>query len=428
MPVSSTGPVPLSGLERLYAALTPCVFGTTLAAAYVSGASKAELCSRIGRVPEAGRGAVWLHGASAGEMAGAARLVNVLRKRGYDFPAIFTAANRAGLAYISRLEADNTTAALVPWDVPAWINRAFDRWQPSALLLIETELWPLLVFEAHRRAIPVLSVSARIYPRDVARYRTIRPFIEPTLKRLSRILAQNELERDRFIALGAAAERCVAVGNLKHLQERARTDFSRLRREIGAAPGDPIIVFGSVHRQEIATIFQAIDELGAGAARFVIAPRHLSSVPAIVREAAGRGLQTVLRSRMNAGERWRLLVLDTIGELSEFYGVAVAAVIGGGFGKFGGHNPLEAIEAGAPVLFGAHFDHFEHEARSLMAVTPHAMVTTARGLAGRLKQMLADEDERRHILSLQRRTLPDPHSVTQRYLDELSPYLTAAYA
>jgi 3-deoxy-D-manno-octulosonic-acid transferase len=106
--------------------------------------------------------------------------------------------------------------------------------------------------------------------------------------------------------------------------------------------------------------------------------------------------------------------------------VAVVAVIGGGFGKFGGHNPLEALEAGAPVLLGAHFDHFEHEARSLIAVTPDAMVTTAKGLAGRLKQMLADEDARRHILTLQRRTLPDPDSVTQRYLHELSPYLTYA--
>jgi 3-deoxy-D-manno-octulosonic-acid transferase len=426
--LSGPGSDRLSGLERIYAVLAPCVFGPSLAVAYISGATRAELRARVGRMPATTQGGVWLHGASAGEMAGAARLVTVLREHGYDFPAIFTAANRAGVAYISRLQTQAVTAALAPWDVPAWVSRAFDNWRPAALGLIETELWPLLVFEAHRRGVPVFSLSARIYPRDLPRYQAIRPFIAPTLRRISRIMAQNETERERFVALGAPAERCIAAGNLKHLAQQAKGDPARLRTEIGISADEPVIVFGSVHRQELTTVFHTIAKLGIRASRFVIAPRHLSPVPAILRQAAELGMTAVLRSRMKTGEDWRILILDTMGELREFYGVAVVSVIGGGFGKFGGHNPLEALEAGAPVLFGPHFDHFEHEARSLMAVTPQAVITSAEQLAAGLGQMLADEDERQHILSLQRRTLPDPNAVTQRYLDELTPYLTAAYA
>jgi 3-deoxy-D-manno-octulosonic-acid transferase len=271
-------------------------------------------------------------------------------------------------------------------------------------------------------------LSARIYPRDVPRYQAIRAFIEPTLRRLSRILAQNETERDRFIALGAPGDRCIAAGNLKHLQERAISDPVSLRNEIGVTPEEPVIVFGSVHRQEIGTIFKAIAQFAEQDVRFVVAPRHLSSAPDILREADVLGLSRALRSRMSTGAKWRVLVLDTMGELREFYGVAVVSVIGGGFGKFGGHNPLEALEAGAPVLFGPHFEHFEHEARSLAAVAPQALVTTAEQLAAALRQMLADDQWRRNILAKQLRTLPDPMSVTRRYLDELSPYLTAAYA
>ena len=163
-------------------------------------------------------------------MAAAARLVTMLREHGYRLPAVFTAANRAGVEYICRWGAPDAIAALAPWDVPAWISRAFDLWQPAALFLIETELWPRLVFEAHRRGVPVLSLSGRIYPRDMPRYRAIRGFIAPTLRRLSRILAQNETERDRFIALGAAANRCVTAGNLKYLHERAAGDPARLAR------------------------------------------------------------------------------------------------------------------------------------------------------------------------------------------------------
>ena len=428
MSAPGTHSVRLSGLERIYAALSPYVFGPSLAAAYVSGASAAELRARVGRMPRAAGGSVWLHGASAGEMAGAARLVTALRNHRHDFPAIFTATNRAGVAYISKLAAPATTAALAPWDVPSWVSRAFDCWQPTALFLIETELWPLLVFEAHRRGVPVLSLSARIYPRDMPRYQAIKSFIAPTLRRLRRILVQNEVERDRFVALGADGSRCVVAGNLKHLAPASAGDPARLRAELGIAPAERLLVLGSVHRQEIQLSFEAIAALQREDLRFIVAPRHLSSVPGIIREAAAQGLSVALRSRVRRGEPWRLLVLDTMGELRDFYAIASMAVIGGGFGKFGGHNPLEALEAGAPVLFGVHFDHFEHEARSLVAVTPEAMVSSPEQLAARARSWLHDEDRRRRILSLQRLTLPDAAVVTRRYLDELSPYLTAAHA
>jgi 3-deoxy-D-manno-octulosonic-acid transferase len=417
----------LSLLETLYAALSRCVFGPSLAAAYAVGASAEELRARIGRLPAAGSGPVWLHGASAGEMAAGARLLTALRRHGYHLPAIFTASNRAGVSYISRWGAPDVTVALAPWDVPAWVRRAFDRWRPSALFLIETELWPLLVFEAHRRRVPVLSLSGRIYPRDVSRYRAIRAFIAPTLRRLNRILVQNEIERERFIALGAYPERCVVAGNLKCLREEGSGgDPERLRNQLGIATGEPMIVFGSVHQQELALIFEAIAALRLRNERFIIAPRHLSSVRTILHEAAALGLASAMRSRTQSGEKWRVLVLDSMGELGEFYALATIAVIGGGFKKFGGHNPFEALEAGAPVLFGPHFEHFEDEARSLVAVTPEALVASAAQLSARMRDWLEDEASRKRALSSQQFTIPDADAVTRRYLGELSPFLGAA--
>jgi 3-deoxy-D-manno-octulosonic-acid transferase len=415
----------LSALERIYAALSPGVFGVSLLASYLGGAHDDELRARMGRMPPAAGAAIWLHGASAGEMAAAARLVTVLRRHGYSFQAVFTAANRAGVAYISRR---GEIGNLAPWDVPAWVSRAFDQWRPAALFLIETELWPRLVFEAYRRNIPVVSLSARIYPRDVARYRAIRGFIAPTLRRISRILAQNEVERDRFIALGASAGQCVSIGNLKHLEERATCDRERLRRELGLEPADRVIVFGSIHHGEIPTVLEAAQRIAPSGARIVIAPRHLWTAEAIARQAATRGFEVARRSRGESARGWQLLVLDSMGELRHFYAIAAAGVIGGGFGKFGGHNPFEALEAGTPVLMGPHFDHFEQEARVLVEVAPEARVSNAEEIALRLRDWLGDESTRQRILSLQRMILPDAAAITQRYLDALSPYLAAAHA
>src|SRR5271166_1976560 len=122
MPALITGATPLSSLERIYATFSPCVFGPTLLASYLGGASADELRARRGWLPPAASPTVWLHGASAGEMAAAARLVTVLRGHGYRFQAVFTAANRAGVEYISRQSAPDTIAALAPWDVPAWVS------------------------------------------------------------------------------------------------------------------------------------------------------------------------------------------------------------------------------------------------------------------------------------------------------------------
>jgi len=428
MTAVNTGASRLSSLERIYAALSPCVFGTSLLASYFGGARTDELRARTGWVTPAAGTSIWLHGASAGEMAAASRLVTVLRGHGCRFQAVFTAANRAGVAYIARAGAPETMVALAPWDVPAWVSRAFDRWRPAALFLIETELWPRLVFEAYRRQVPVVALSARIYPRDLPRYRAIRGFIAPTLQRLSRVLAQNEIERERFIVLGADARRCVAAGNLKHLEERAPGDSECLRRELELNPADRVIVFGSVHRGEIPTVLEAAPALVSCGARLVIAPRHMSAAPIIAREAAARGLETVRRSQGRSGNRWQVLVLDSMGELRHFYAIAAASVIGGGFGKSGGHNPLESLQAGAPVLFGPHFDHFEHEARALAEVTPEAKVSNGDQIAARLRAWLDDERARQRILSLQLMTLPDAAAIARRYVDELAPFLAAAHA
>jgi 3-deoxy-D-manno-octulosonic-acid transferase len=174
-------------------------------------------------------------------------------------------------------------------------------------------------------------------------------------------------------------------------------------------------------------VLEAIESLDAADARFIIAPRHLAAAASIAREAAARGLRAVQRSHGKPGDGWQILILDTMGELRNFYSIAVAAVVCGGFGKFGGHNPYEALQAGAPVLFGPHFEHFEYAAGALAKITPEARVSHPGQIAARLRQWLNDENSRRRAAALQRQTLPDAAAVTRRYLDELSPYLVAVH-
>ena len=417
----------LSLAERCYQAAAPVGFAAAWCAAWASGTPRSELMLRQGHLPPATAPVVWLHGASAGEMAAAANLVATLRRAGYEFTAAYTAANQAGVDLAGRAGGDDSVATLAPWDVRPWLARSFERWQPRLLLLVETELWPGLVIEAHRRGAPVVCVSARIYARDVARYRLIRPLIGATLRRMTGVLAQDEIERTRFIALGVDPDRCLVAGNLKHTAGRLdRDDPTLLRAELGLEGGERVIVVGSVHEDEIGTVLDGLDAIRESGARVIIAPRHLEDSETVVASAGGHGWRVGRRSALGPQDSWNLLVLDTVGELARAYALATIAVVGGAFADHGGHNPVEAVDAGAPVLFGGSMQHFAPEAAALEHATPEAVVRTAEDLGRRLAAWLEEPRRPEEAHERQRRALPDAGAISQRYLQLLEPILIQA--
>jgi len=407
----------------VYGTAAPVVFGLAWMAARVLGVRRDALAARAGVVADAGQPLLWFHGASAGELAAAVNLADLLRAHGYRFTAAYTAANRAGVDFVVRQKRADTIAAFGPWDAPRWVARALDHWRPAALLLVETELWPRLILEAWRRGVPVLGVSARIYPRDVRRYRAIRALMAPALRRMAAVLAQNDVERERFIALGAPPERCAASGNLKYLAPRTATMAAEtLRAELGLGIGEPLVAFGSLHREEIPLVLAALEPLRDHTVRFIIAPRHRSAGGAIVKACAHRGWRLARRTGLS-GHDWRILLLDTMGELTAAYAVASVAVVGGAFGRGGGHNLFEPLIQGTPVLFGRNVEHVEDEAVALVTATPEAQVRDASQLGDRLTRWLRDPAHRSRVLALQQRALPDAAAIAQRYLAALSPWL-----
>jgi len=410
----------ITPLDRIYEILAPFLFGPLWLVACAATLSRDERRERTGLMPSVAGPVVWFHGASAGEMAAALKLSAVLQEAGFQFTAAFTTTNRAGVEYVWRATSGKATVALAPWDVRRWISHAFEEWQPAALVLVETELWPQLILEAARRRIPVFSVNARIYPRDFSRYRAIRRFMTPVLSRLTKILAQNETERERFVQLGATAEQSIVAGNLKHLVERAPAGQCL---ELALSPSEKLVVFGSIHADEIEFVIAAIDGLRSLGTRIIIAPRHLKDVPALVASLRKAGWSVARRTCLDCSKRWDLMVLDTIGELSGIYARASIAVVGGGFGRHGGHNPFEPVLAGAPVMFGNHFEHFEDESGMLGAAAAQARAGSSAELAELLARWLSDDKERLRILEVQRRVIPSRDEIVRNYVEALKPWL-----
>lgn len=322
-----------------------------LAALAVRPAWRIGLGERLGATPPPGPGSVWLHGASVGEILAATRLMDALAERG--LPVFATTTTVAGREVVREVRPD-IPSAIAPLDHPIAVARALGRVRPAALVLVETELWPFWIAEADRRGVPVLVVSGRLSDRSFPRYRRLRPILAPTLRRLSGVGARTPLDAERFAALGIPPERVRVTGDLK--LEPHETPPAPAP-DLAAALGEtPLVVAGSTHsgEEEAALEALALAERDGAVATLALAPRRLERCDEVEALARARGRRVHRRTALS-GARLQpgdVLLLDTLGELAGLYARARVAFVGGTLAPVGGHNLLEPVQVGCPVVFG----------------------------------------------------------------------------
>ena len=344
---------------------------------------------RLGGGAKRTPGAVWVHGASVGEILAATRLVDSLRAKGHEVVA--STSTPTGRDVMRRARPD-VECRLAPLDHPWCVASALSRVGPRAIVLIETELWPSWIAAASRRGVPVVLVSGRLSDRSFPRYRRLRWWVGRTLRRLHAIGARTELDRGRFVRLGADPERVSVSGDLKlELHASPRVLAPELADAVGSAP---LLVAGSTHPGEVGAVLEAfsIAQAARSDAVLALAPRHPARVAGAVELARAAGHRVVLRSAIG-GDRLRggdVLVLDTLGELSGLYTRAQVAFVGGTLVPVGGHNLLEPVAAGRPVCFGPHTANVTQAARILVDCDAGEVVADAVSLGKAWAAALSD--------------------------------------
>jgi 3-deoxy-D-manno-octulosonic-acid transferase len=319
------------------------------------------LPERCGRRPGNPPGAIWVHGASAGEIRAAIALMDRLRESGESVVA--SAMTPTGRDLLGRLR-PLVPCALAPLDHPWTVELALRRVRPSALTLIETEIWPSWISAAHGRGVPVVVVSGRISDRSFARYRRIGRWLRPVLRKIAAVGARSDADAERFLALGASAEKVQVTGDLK-LEPAA--EGSSLSEDLESLLGQvPLIVAGSTHdgeERQLLDVLTGVERAGLRAS-LVLAPRHPDRFDAAeaLAQRAGRAVRRRGRLEPRPLLEGEVLLLDSMGELPGLYAHAAVAFVGGSLVPVGGHNLLEPIFAGRPVLFGPHTENARESA------------------------------------------------------------------
>jgi 3-deoxy-D-manno-octulosonic-acid transferase len=283
---------------------------------------------------------------------------------------------------------------LAPLDHPWLVEAALSRVRPSALVLIETELWPSWIAAATRRDVPVIVASGRISFRSFPRYRRLAPVLRGTFARLSAVGARTEEDARRFVALGVPEERVRVCGDLKLGPPEPSGGLNpELERRL---PDCALLVAGSTHGGEEEAALAALDAAeGAGVSvALVLAPRYPQRAEEVARVVRKTGRRLVRGSEKD-GENLvpgGVLVLDGMGDLAAMYTRATVAFVGGSLVPRGGHNLLEPAAAGRPVLFGPHTENAQGAAALLLACGAGERVVDASALAAAAVRWLADPE------------------------------------
>jgi 3-deoxy-D-manno-octulosonic-acid transferase len=334
------------------------------------------LPERFGRVavtpPD--RRAVWIHGASVGELTALAPIVRALRRELPDHRLVLSSMTAGGRTAAETRVPDADTRMLFPLDLPSVVERALDRVRPRLVLFSETELWPNFLAALAARRVPAIMVSGRVSPRAFARYRRWRWLFAPALESVRWFCVQTRESAHRLVALGAPASRVIVTGSLKTAGPLESSDRGPTLATLGVG-AHPVLIAASTHAGEDEALLDTFARLRTRApdARLVLAPRKPDRAGDVAALVAARGFTVARRSALAAGTaaRWpreaAVLLLDTLGELSGLYRGARLAFVGGTLLPVGGHNVLEPAAVGTPVIVGPHTANVQADLDRLVA-------------------------------------------------------------
>jgi 3-deoxy-D-manno-octulosonic-acid transferase len=368
-----------------------------------SGKYLRTLGERLGGPPSGlapGEPCIWIHAVSVGEVLVARGLVEALKARFPGRRVIVSTTTATGNALARKaLTADGVF--FNPLDLPWSVRRALAGLNPSLLVLVETEIWPNLIHEAHRRGTRVAVANGRLSPRSFPRYRRLRPLLTRVLREVDVFLMQGEAHAERARAIGAPPERVRVTGNIKYdAPGPAGASSSGMAALLGAGGAAPLWIAGSTMAGEDELVLRAFAEARAAAPglRLLIAPRHPERAPDVAALAERAGHQVARRSQLGASP-WRgdVLLLDTMGELAHAYPFATVVFVGGSLVPTGGHNVLEPGRAGRAVIVGPHMENFQEIADEFRAAGALVQIAHAAALGPAVARLLGDPQERARL-------------------------------
>ncbi|MEE9591344.1 MAG: 3-deoxy-D-manno-octulosonic acid transferase [Thermodesulfobacteriota bacterium] len=353
---------------------------------------------------------VWFHAVSVGETKAAIPLLRMLKDRHPETKVVFSTVTATGNDIASR-DGEGLIDVLIffPLDFSWVVKRVTRRLRPLLFIVVEKEIWPNLFRLLNARRTPTIVVNGNISDRSFKRYKRFRLFFNSVFKEISAYCAQSELDSAKASALGI--RRTLVTGNMKfdiRMPSLGEKEKDALKGELGIMNSERVIVAGSTHRGEEEIILSVYKELcnEFKRLRLVIAPRHPERFKEVGELIEKKGFSLLRRSEQRANSnvvknnsskprdmKGEVILLDTMGELGRFYGIADIVFVGGSLVEgVGGHNLLEPAIYRRPVVYGPYLGNWLYVAEMLERSEGGIRVADGEALFDKITRLLSDPD------------------------------------
>jgi 3-deoxy-D-manno-octulosonic-acid transferase len=345
-----------------------------------------------------GRTWTWIRAVSVGEMLLALRLADEIRRQDPEFRAVISTTTSTGYQLgLNRADPAYLQIIYSPVDFYPILQRVWRLIRPTRVILIDSDLWPSFLALAQHHNVPVFLANARLSSRSESRYSRLRWLSVPLFwKRLTAVFAQDPNDAGRWERLGLPQPKITVTGSIKYDRAGLVTEhnlrFVEWLAKQGITSSRPVLLGGSLHSGEEELLIQVFLQLRQRhpALFLVLVPRHAERAPEIEELLRRESLSFTRRSSPVFSPETAVLLVDSTGELRDWYETATVTVIGKSFRGIGGQNPVEPLLARKPVVCGPHMENFRILVEELATESGIKQLASEQDLIPALDQLLAD--------------------------------------
>lgn len=389
----------------LTAVLTPVVLVRLLLRGIKSPAYLKRWLERFGvfKNPHFSKKSIWIHAVSVGEVNAAIPLIKELMRQYQNHEFVITTITPTGSDRVRQVFGEQVFHVYLPYDLPGAVKRFLKKTQPDLAVIMETEIWPNLFRFCKIRSIPIVVANARLSEISMKGYRWVESLVAKAFNHTTYVAAQTLSDAQRMIALGCNENKIYVIGSLK-FDIAIDDEIKQKARQIRAnyPPNRLIWIAASTHLEDDIEILNAYEVLKQKYPQLllVIIPRHPERFQSTTQACRDKGFVTQLKSHTKLNQikdDVDVFMVDTMGEMLEFYAASDIAFVGGSISDIGGHNVLEAAVFSLPILVGPNTHNFAEIVQLLEDCGGSFTVRHSTDIINRMQELIDNPELRRQM-------------------------------
>ena len=390
-----------------YNILSIIAFPVLVVALVVRRKYREGLCQRMGFIPKSvhdqlkGIHPIWIHAVSVGEVIASIPIIKKIKEVYPQKKIVLSTITFTGNDTARKKISEIDFLIYFPYDFFFIVKKVLTIINPCIFIHTETEIWPNFLFSLHQREIPSVIVNGRISSKSCRRYKLFGWFFKKVFNKVSAFGMQSLVDYQRVIDIGADPQKVLITGNMKFDQKTPDTtdrQKEELLNELNLGLEDRIFIAGSTHSAEEDIILEVFQQLIKEYSNLILilAPRHPERFSEVEKLVKKRGFVVHRKSQIKKYQhllRAQVILMDTIGELAQFYSIGEIIFVGGSLVNIGGHNILEPLVYKKPVIFGPYTQNVSEFVNALRESGAGILVSTKDDLLFQAQKLLNNKEE-----------------------------------